>query len=104
MDGLVLGILQPIRHFVYRNISDQLATIDCFSGIVAARKGCASGLYLLAGLGHAFGKIAECYFWKMGFLDGWAGLVIAMNSAWYVFLKHAKAWEMSLNEDCSPRY
>jgi glycosyltransferase involved in cell wall biosynthesis len=103
VDGRTLCLSQPIHHFVYRNISDQLATIDRFSDIVASRKGRASGFSVLAGLGHTLGKFAECYLWKMGFLDGWAGMVIAMNSAWYVFLKHAKAWEMSLDENDSPR-
>lgn len=99
VNGRVVQLSQPILHAVYRNISDQLATIDRFSDIAAREKGRASGLYVLAGLGHAVGKLIECYFWKLGLLDGLAGLVIAMNSAWYVFLKHAKAWEMSLNED-----
>jgi len=35
----------------------------------------------------------ECYVWKLGVLDGVPGLIIAMNSSWYVFLKHAKRWE-----------
>jgi glycosyltransferase involved in cell wall biosynthesis len=99
VDGPVLRLSHPILHFVYRNISDQLATIDRFSSIAAEERGRASGFYLLAGLAHAVGKFAECYLWKRGFMDGWAGLVIAMNSAWYVFLKHAKAWEMSLGEE-----
>ena len=103
VDGRTLRLSQPILHYVYRNISDQLATISRFSDIAAGRKGRASGFYVLAGVGHAFGKFAECYLWKMGFRDGWAGLVIAMNSAWYVFLKHAKAWEMSLDENDSAR-
>ncbi|MBI4768124.1 MAG: glycosyltransferase family 2 protein [Deltaproteobacteria bacterium] len=103
VDGRTLCLSQPILHFVYRNISDQLATIDRFSSIIAGRKGPASGIYLLAGLGHALAKFAECYLWKMGFLDGWAGLVIAMNSTWYVFLKYAKAWEIGLNENNSSR-
>jgi glycosyltransferase involved in cell wall biosynthesis len=103
VDGQILGLSQPIHHFVYRNISDQLATIDRFSAIAAGERGRVSGVYVFFGLGHALGKFAECYLWKMGFLDGWAGLVIAMNSAWYVFLKHAKAWEMSLDEKDSSR-
>jgi glycosyltransferase involved in cell wall biosynthesis len=104
VDGRVLGLSQPILHFVYRNISDQLGTIDRFSTIAARERGRASGVYVLAGLGHAAVKFAECYIWKLGLMDGWPGLVIAANSAWYVFLRHAKAWEMSLNEDRSPRY
>jgi glycosyltransferase involved in cell wall biosynthesis len=98
VDGRVLQLSQPLLHFVYRDISDQLATIDRFSSIAASERGCASGVYVLVGLGHAVGKFLECYVWNRGFLDGWAGLVIAMNSAWYVFLKHAKAWEMSLSK------
>lgn len=103
VDGRVCGLSHPIHHFVYRNISDQLATMDRFSTIAAREHGRASGVYVLYGLGHALGKFAECYLWKIGFLDGWAGLAIAMNSAWYVFLKHAKAWEMSLDEKNSAR-
>jgi glycosyltransferase involved in cell wall biosynthesis len=103
VDGRVLRLSQPLLHYVYRNISDQLATIDRFSSIAAGERGRASGLYVLAGLGHAVGKFVECYLWKRGFMDGWAGLVIAMNSAWYVFLKHAKAWEMTLPDEDDPR-
>jgi glycosyltransferase involved in cell wall biosynthesis len=100
--GQVRELSQPLFHYVYRNISDQLQTIDRFSGIAAKGKGPASGGYLLAGLGHALGKFAECYLWKLGFLDGWPGLIIASNSAWYVFLKHAKAWELGFDENHSP--
>ena len=38
-------------------------------------------------------KFFSCYFLKQGFRDGIPGLVIAANSSFYVFLKHAKAWE-----------
>ena len=104
VDGRVLRLSQPILHYVYRNISDQLHTIDRFSTIAAQERGRASGVYVLAGLGHATVKFIECYLWKLGFMDGWPGLVIAANSAWYAFLKHAKAWEMSLNEDHRARH
>ena len=51
---------------------------------------------------HCFGKFAECYFWKLGILDRLPGLIIAMNSAWYVFLKHSKSWELGLNSEKKP--
>lgn len=35
------------------------------------------------------------YLFKLGFLDGVAGLVICYFSAYYVFLKFAKCWELS---------
>jgi glycosyltransferase involved in cell wall biosynthesis len=33
------------------------------------------------------------YIWRLGFLDGLAGIVIAYFAAYYVFLKYAKTWE-----------
>ncbi|MDQ1239567.1 MAG: hypothetical protein QG577_1753, partial [Thermodesulfobacteriota bacterium] len=44
---------------------------------------------------HAIGKFLECAIWKRGLLDGIPGLIIAVNSSFYVFLKHAKAWELN---------
>jgi glycosyltransferase involved in cell wall biosynthesis len=99
VEGRVDRLRNPILHHVYRTISDQLATIDRYSEIAALERGPAGGLYVLWGAAHAGGKFIECFIWKLGFLDGWAGLVIAVNSAWYVFLKHAKAWELSLAGD-----
>jgi glycosyltransferase involved in cell wall biosynthesis len=98
-DGKTLHLSNPILHYVYRGISDQLNTINRFSDIYAATRGPSKSWFVTTGIVHAIGKFAECYAWKLGFLDGVAGLVIAMNSAWYVFLKHAKAWELSLHEE-----
>ncbi len=95
-DGEVRELENPLRHYVYRDIADQAATINRFSDVVAEERGPKGGWWVVAGAFHALGKFAECYLWKLGFLDGLAGLVIAMNSSWYVFLKHAKAWERSL--------
>jgi len=36
------------------------------------------------------------YFWRLGFLDGFAGIIIAYFAAYYVFLKYAKAWEQQI--------
>ncbi|MEE8431015.1 MAG: glycosyltransferase family 2 protein [Candidatus Desulfatibia sp.] len=98
IDGKVERLSQPILHHVYRGIADQIKTINRFSDIYAAQKPPAGSGFVLVGVGHALGKFLECYVWKLGVLDGIPGLIIAMNSAWYVFLKHAKAWETGLRE------
>ena len=98
VEGKTERLFYPLHHHVYRSISDQLKTIDRFSGIHAAGRGSSNRWFVVAGIFHALGKFAECYLWKLGFLDGIAGLIIAMNSSWYVFLKHAKAWELNLSE------
>jgi len=97
VDGKVEQLSKPILHHVYRGISDQVRTINRFSDTYAAGRAPAGSGFVLAGVGHALGKILECYVWKLGILDGVPGLIIAMNSAWYVFLKHAKAWEAGKN-------
>ena len=97
VNGKIKQLSEPILHYVYRNISDHVVTINRFSDIYAAEHGPSGWWFVPAGAVHALGKFAECYLWKLGFLDGIPGLVIAMNSAWYVFLKHAKAWEAGLH-------
>lgn len=96
--GRVGELTQPFLHYVYRGISDQVVTMNSFSEIYAEQSHPAGGWFVAAGLLHAFGKFVECYLWKLGFLDGIPGFVIAVNSAGYVFLKHAKRWEKSLSE------
>lgn len=100
VSGRVEQLTHPILHYVYRNISDQVQTIERFSTVAAnQRQEPASSWYLVLGVFHAVGKFLECAVWKAGLLDGLPGLVIAMNSSFYVFLKHAKAWERGLGRD-----
>ncbi len=101
VSGKIRPLSSPILHEVYRNISDQVMTINRFSDIYAEERSATGVWFMVAGVFHALGKFAECYLWKLGVLDGAAGLVIAMNSAWYVFLKHAKVWEKGLKDQTS---
>jgi glycosyltransferase involved in cell wall biosynthesis len=97
ISGTVKELERPLHHYVYRDISDQVNTINRFSTVTADhRKASGSQGYLLLGLLHAVGKFLECAIWKRGIFDGVPGIVIAVNSAFYVFLKHAKAWERGL--------
>jgi glycosyltransferase involved in cell wall biosynthesis len=97
-DGEAKHLINPILHYVYRGIFDQVVTMNSFSEIYARQDQPRGGWFVAAGLFHAVGKFFECYIWKRGFLDGIPGFVIAINSAGYVFLKHAKRWERSLSE------
>ncbi len=96
IDGKVVKLKNPILHHVYRGIDDHVETINRFSDIYAQGHAPAGSEFVLAGMGHAIVKFLECYVWKHGILDGIPGLIIAMNSSWYVFLKHAKRWERNI--------
>jgi len=103
VSGRVAKLNHPLLHYVYRDISDQIRTMNSFSTLAASvRTTHASWGYLILGLFHAVGKFFECAVWKMGLLDGLPGLVIAVNSSFYVFLKHAKAWEKGLSAEEDP--
>lgn len=104
VDGTIAKLEHPLLHYVYRDISDQVRTMNRFSTVAADHRGkSASWTYLILGIFHAMGKFLECAIWKLGLLDGLPGLIIAVNSSFYVFLKHAKAWEKGLPTDDSTR-
>jgi glycosyltransferase involved in cell wall biosynthesis/tRNA A-37 threonylcarbamoyl transferase component Bud32 len=87
-----------ILHFVHKDLSDQLKTVDSFSTITAQN---------LASEGKTFGlglflfkppiKFFETYVLKRGFLDGLPGFIISMVNSFYIFLKYAKLWELRRN-------
>lgn len=95
-DGPVRRIEADLHHFTYRDFSHQLRIINSFSDIVVdgwRKQGRRPSL--LMALIHPPIKFLECYVWKLGFLDGFAGLAISVASAFYVFTKHVKLWEGS---------
>ena len=84
-----------ILHNVYEDISHQLKTVDSFSTISARqwrKEGRVFSLFLL--LFRPPVRFLEMYLWKLGFLDGMPGFIIAVISSYYVFLKYAKLWEL----------
>lgn len=82
-------------HYNYKDIADQIVTINRYSD-TAARDMLRSGQrfsYVNLLLRPLFRFIKE-YLIKQGFRDGLPGLVIAVSTAYYVFIKYAKLWEL----------
>ncbi len=93
-DGPVRRLDADLVHFTYRDFAHQLRIINHFSDVVVEeRLKEGRGPSLLKAILHPPVKFLECYVWKLGFLDGFAGFVIAASSAYYVFAKHVKHWE-----------
>jgi len=96
VNGKTARLNGEIEHYTYRNISDQLSTIDGFSEISADglyRKG--SRFTLVRMFFKPPVKFVETYVYKLGFLDGLAGLIISVLTSYYIFVKYAKLWEKS---------
>lgn len=93
--GAISHLKNDLVHFNYKNISDQLATVDTFSSVAARvmhEKGKKASLLKMIFKPPI--KFLETYLWKLGILDGLAGFVIAVISSYYMFLKFAKLWEL----------
>ena len=92
LDGGNVGALQgDILHYSYDSISQHLQTIDKFTDI-AARDLIDKGRHvsILTPLTHAYWTFIKLYILKRGFLDGFAGLCVAVLSYVHVFVKYSK--------------
>jgi glycosyltransferase involved in cell wall biosynthesis len=95
VDGPVGKIKHYYMHAPYADISHQIKTVDRYSAAFAQD---------LRDTGHSFHlfnmifrpvyRFFRDYLVKGGFLDGVPGLIIVASTMYYVFMKHAKLWEM----------
>ncbi len=84
-----------LLHYTVKSIAQHLGQINKFTNIRAEEmfnKGRKPNFYYL------WCKPAVSFFWsyfvKRGFLDGYLGLIISLNSAYAVFLRYAKLKEL----------
>jgi glycosyltransferase involved in cell wall biosynthesis len=83
-------------HWSYRDLADQVDRIQDFSSIQArANLAKGRGGALLAMITRPPARFLRAYLLKQGFRDGVPGFVIAAATAFHVFLKYAKQWEIA---------
>lgn len=87
----VVDLKGDILHYSFNSISEHLRTIDNFTEI-GAREIIAKGkkVSMLSPLTHGLWTFIRLYFIKRGFLDGFAGFVVATLSFMHAFVKYAK--------------
>lgn len=95
VDGEVRRLRGDILHFTYRSIADHLARINTFSDLgaqklYAQRKKCRLAHLLFV----PPGRFIKTYILRRGFQDGFAGLVIAVLTAYGAFVRYAKLREI----------
>jgi len=96
-DGTVGTLEHHLLHYSYRDISDQIRKVDLYSDISSGdmRKGNKRPSLFKLLFSPPF-RFVRDYVIKLGFLDGIPGLIIAVTTAYYVFIKYAKLWESLL--------
>ena len=95
VDGEVQTLKGPLLHFTYRNIHDHLERINTFTDL-GAQKLYADGKkcgWLRLSLLPVFGFF-KSYFFKAGFMDGFAGFIVSVLHGYSVFLRYAKLREI----------
>ena len=84
-----------IIHHPYVDLADHVARINTYTTMLARgmhAKGRRTGL--AGALGHGFGRFLRLYLLKLGFLDGRAGLILAVNGGFYAFHKYLRLLEL----------
>lgn len=95
LEGATAYLSADLHHYVYRNLSHQLKTVDSFSSITASMLNAEGASFsLLSLIFRPLGKFIGTYCIKGGFRDGIPGFIIAVASSFYVFLRCAKLWEL----------
>lgn len=95
IDGKIQKLSGDIHHFTYQNISDHIDRINKFSDLGAQklyvqRKRCR--WYHLVFL--PIFRFVKSYFFKAGFLDGFAGFVISALNGYSIFIRYSKLKEI----------
>ncbi len=92
--GSVAYLKNPLAHYTYTSIADYIKRMDVYSLLASKelRKGGFRATLpdLLFRPGFTFIKM---FFFRLGFLDGMHGLILAVLYSYYTFLKYAKTWE-----------
>jgi glycosyltransferase involved in cell wall biosynthesis len=88
-------LVSNLNHYVFKNIEHQVQTNNRYSSLQAEKMFSEGQRFSWF---HFFTKpmvkFVECYFLKLGFLDFWAGYIIAYNAGYSVFLKWSKLREL----------
>ncbi|MFQ5900132.1 MAG: glycosyltransferase family 2 protein [Thermodesulfobacteriota bacterium] len=85
----------PLEHHTYKTISDYIQRMDRYAGLAAEEMAAngrkASYLDILLRPELTFFKM---FFLKMGFLEGYRGLILSSLYAAYTLSKYARLWEI----------
>jgi glycosyltransferase involved in cell wall biosynthesis len=97
VSGPVKRLKNPIWHYTYDDVEDQMITLNRFSSISARQKVVRDVPFRWIDLFFRppF-RFFRGYILKRGFLDGARGLMVALLSATGVLVKYIKLWEYQL--------
>jgi glycosyltransferase involved in cell wall biosynthesis len=97
VDGKSVGTLRnAIWQFPFRNLEEVIRKANRYSSL-GAQKLTRKRVTMASALGHGLWAFLKHYFFKFGFIDGWAGFVIAFGNFEGTFYRYAKRYETEQN-------
>ncbi|MEN6615294.1 MAG: glycosyltransferase family 2 protein [Syntrophorhabdus sp.] len=95
IDGRIGHLKNHYLHTPYMDIAHQIRTIDRYSEAYARDLFNAGRRFHAANIiFRPIYRFFRDYIFKMGFLDGLPGIIIMAGTLYYVFMKHARLWEI----------
>ena len=94
-----IGVLKhPIRQIPFKYLSEMMYKANRYSTLGVGRmEGRYAKASMRSAVTHTIWAFLKHYVVKRGFLDGWAGLVIAMGNSYGTFYRYAKHYEKEKN-------
>ena len=97
-----LGTLKnAIWQFPFKNMSEVMQKANRYSSLGAGRVAL-KNVSMTSALVHGVWAFVKHYVFKLGFLDGWAGLVIAIGNFEGTFYRYVKAVEIQKSAQWQP--
>lgn len=96
VNGTVEKLAGELLHYTKRDLSEHHRVTDSYASLAAEHlidSGKTIGSFGI--LGKAIAAFIRTYIVKQGFRDGVRGMIIAGMTAYGVFLKYAKVWELN---------
>lgn len=87
----IITLKGDMEHYSFNSISEHIKTIDSFTEIGAQeilKKN--KSVSIISPFTHGIWTFIKLYFLKRGFLDGFAGIVVAVLSGMHAFVKYSK--------------
>lgn len=100
--GKPVGTLEnAIWQFPFRNLEEVIRKVNRYSSL-GAPKLAGKRVTMAGAVGHGVWAFLKHYFFKLGFIDGWAGFVIAFGNFEGTFYRYAKRYEAAQNWAAPP--
>ena len=102
LNGKPPGTLtNEIWQFPFRNLEEVIKKMNRYSSL-GAPKLAGKRVSMASALGHGLWSFLKHYIFKLGFIDGWAGFVIAFGNFEGTFYRYAKRYEETQDRQPPP--